>query len=1011
MISATSPHTLTFLFTDIEGSTPLWDTRPEAMGAATERHNALLREAITRHRGYAFRVVGDAFCVAFSDATSAVLAAVDAQRALSSQSWNDAPIHVRMGLHSGAVEDAEDEIFRGPTLARAARVMAAAHGGQILLTAATVALLDRTAPPGGAFSDLGDHTLRGFARPERLYQLSVTGLPSKFPPIGTQEAMRTNLPPSLTTFVGRAQALAQVRGQVRRSRMVTLIGSGGTGKTRLALEAASKLVANFADGVWLIELAPLADAALIPQAIAAVLGARAAEGDTPPMTLVESTLRGKRALLLLDNCEHVIDEAANVAQTLLRALPELHLLASSREALGVEGETVYRVPSLSMPGSDGPPTPVDVTASEAGQLFVDRARSVAPSFALTEHNVAAVAQVCRRLDGIPLAIELAAARLTALSVEELARRIDDRFRLLTGGRRTALPRQRTLRALVDWSYDLLSADERMVLNTLAVFAGGFSLDAAERVCPADAVTGTSVLDAVERLVGKSLLIAEQQHETETRYRLLETIRQYASEKLVECGQADATRRRHFTYFQNLARSAADALQGPLALEWLDRLEAEHDNLRAALDWSGDAEPTDYVRLAGALRNFWDTRGHFTEGWVRLERALALHAAHDEVRLNALIGAGVLAYRLNYIQRSDDILGDAIMLARELGNARAEAEATLWLALNRSPQGADALEPLAVRGQALAKSVGDRAGEGFALLALARVARLRGQRAKAQSLSLDSARLYASAGCVVSAPFAVQCAGECAFEQLDFIAARRLLDNALAQHRRFGNVHDAASTLCLLGQLALNEHRLDEARAQSAESLRIFRALHDPNCGAHAAEIHATVLCATGEAEAALPHAESAAATYRELDFPHSLAHTLSTVGRVLAMLGEIDAARRALFDGLIEQQRANRDTALPGLLEAIAGMYPASPVAPQLLGSAEALREQWSVPIFPSERAEHERRHADVRARHPDADFNHAFAVGRALTRDEAIRNALALRQSPGFDESPSFSSKLDQGE
>ena len=963
------------------------------MGAATDRHNALLREAITRHGGHAFRVVGDAFCVAFSDATSAVLAAIDAQRALCAQRWDDVPIHVRMGLHSGAVEDAVDEIFRGPTLARAARVMSAAHGGQTLLTAATVALLDRKAPPDGTLADLGDHTLRGFARPERLYQLMVAGLRSEFPPIRTQEAMRTNLPPSMTAFVGRAQALAQVREQVCSSRMVTLIGSGGTGKTRLSLEAAGELVANFPDGVWLVELAPLTDAALIPHAIAAVLGARA-EGDTSPMTLVESALHAKRVLLLLDNCEHVVDEAAKVAQTLLRTLPQLHLLATSREALGVEGETVYRVPSLTMPGPDGQSTAADITASEAGQLFVDRARSVAPAFTLTDKNAAAVAQVCRRLDGIPLALELAAARLTALSVEELARRIDDRFRLLTGGRRTALPRQRTLRALVDWSYELLSADERIVLNALAVFAGGFSLDAAERVCAADALSEATVLDVIEHLVAKSLLIAEQQHETETRYRLLETIRQYASEKLVECGQADATRRRHFAYFRDLAERAANTLQGPLALEWLDRLEAEHDNLRAALDWSGDAEPTNYTRLAGSLRNFWDTRGHFTEGWARLERALALHTARDETRLNALIGAGMFAYRLDYTQRSDDVLGEAITLARELGNARSEAEATLVQAWARSWQGAATIEPLALRGQALAKSAGDRPGEALALLVLGRVARFRGQYAKARSMFLDSARLYDDARYVVATPLAIQHAGECALDQLDLTAARRLLDDALVQHRRFGNVHDAATTLGLLGRLALNEHRLDEARAQSAESLRIFRALHDRNCGAHAAMVHATVLTAMGGVAAALPHAEAAAATYRELGFPLSLARTLCTVGRIRAKLGEVDAARRALFDGLIEQRRANRDIALPGLLEAIAGIYPDAPVAPQLLGSAAALREQWNVLVFPAERAEYESWHTAVRAKHTDADFDRAFAAGRSLTRDDAIQSALALHKS-----------------
>ena len=313
-------------------------------------------------------------------------------------------------------------------------------------------------------------------------------------------------------------------------------------------------------------------------------------------------------------------------------------------------------------------TAADVSASEAGALFVERARAVAPTFALTERNAAAVARVCRRLDGIPLAIELAAARLTALSADELARRVDDRFRLLTGGLRTALPRQRTLRALVDWSYELLSPDEQTVLNTMAVFAGGFSLAAAEQVCTADALRETNILDVIEHLVAKSLLIAEQQHETEMRYRLLETIRQYAGEKLAESGQADSARRRHFAYFLDLAETAASALRGPLALEWLDRLEAEHDNLRAALDWSGDTAAADYARLAGALWEFWDTRGHFTEGWARLERALMAHQARDDARFNVSIGAGVLAYRLDYTQRSDDILSEAISLARELGNS-------------------------------------------------------------------------------------------------------------------------------------------------------------------------------------------------------------------------------------------------------------------------------------------------------------------------------------------------------
>ena len=975
-------RTMTFLLTAVEGGAARTDAH----------HDALLRDAITRHGGNTLRIVDGAFCVAFADASAGVRAAVDAQTALCAA--EHATSVVRMGLHSGTVEEGEDEELGGPTLARAARVVAAAQGGQILVTAATVALLDRSTLRGTEWRDLGDHTLRGFARPERLYQLGVAGLRSEFQPIRTQEALRTNLPPSLTLFIGRRQALAQIREQLHRSRMVTLVGAGGTGKTRLSLEAASQHVGDFPDGVWLVELAPLTDATLLPGTIAAALGARA-EGDTPPMTLIESTLRDQRVLLLLDNCEHVIDEAAKAARTLLRALPRLQLLATSRQALGIEGETLYRVPSLTLPGPADSATPAEVSASEAAQLFIDRALAVQPGFALTDRNAAAIAQVCRQLDGIPLALELAAARLTALSVQEIARRIDDRFRLLTGGLRTALPRQRTLRALVDWSYDLLTAEERSVLDALAVFAGSFSLEGAEQVAADGPQSASSVLDAIDHLVGKSLLIAETQDGSGTRYRLLETIRQYASEKLAEGGRAEEVRRRHFECFAKLASAGASALAGPTALEWLDRLEAEHDNLRAALDWSGNAYPADYARLCGALSYFWDTRGHYTEAWNRLGRALTLHTKRDQVRLDALIGAGLSAYKLAHTQRSDDLLSEAITLAQELGNAGSEAQALLWLACDRMhSQGPDGFEPLPLRGLPLARMAGVRQFEALTLMELGRAALDRGQHAKAQRLFLESAKLGVDAGCVIDTPSAIHHAGQCALEQLDFASARRLLDDALVQHRRIGNHHDAAVTLGLLGQLALNEQRLDEAHALTSESLRTFRSLHDPKCGAREAVLHASVLHAMGDGAQALPHAQSAADAYRELGFPLYRARALCTLGCIHAALGDGDAARRALFDGLGEQQRATRDTWLPDLLEMIAATYAADPVAPQLLGAAAAMRERSNIPLLPSDRVQHERRHADVRARHPEAAFDRAFALGRALTRDDAIQAASALRQN-----------------
>jgi predicted ATPase/class 3 adenylate cyclase len=991
-MTAAASSTLTFLFTDVEGSTPLWDTRPAAMRAATERHNALLRAAVEARGGNAFQIVGDAFCVAFQDAPSAVCAAIDAQRALQAEPWGDAALRVRMGLHSGIAESVPDEVFRGPALARTARVMAAAHGGQVLATAATVALLDGEVPDHGALRDLGDHTLRGFARPERLYELVVPGLASGFPPIRTQQALRTNLPQALTSFVGRADQLAWVRERARTSRLLTLVGPGGTGKTRLSLEACATLLDAFPDGIWVVELAPLATSDLVASAIATVLGARA-EGDVPPLTLVETALAGKRVLLVLDNCEHVVEETARVADALLRALPHVHVLASSREALGVDGETIYRVPPLTSPPAGAVATAAQVAASEAGQLFVGRAQQVVTDFTLDDGNAPAIAHVCQRLDGIPLAIELAAARLSTLSVAELGQRLDDRFRLLTGGSRTALPRQRTLRALIDWSYDLLSEEDRRVLARLAVFVGGCTLAAAERVCASG--HATDVLGAIERLVGKSLLTAERPHGSETRYRMLETIRQYASDKLAHSGDADTARARHFDCFVELGETGAAGLHGPLALEWLDRIEGEHDNLRAALDWAAAAAPAQAARLAGALWLFWDTRGHFAEGYARLTAALAAHARPDAQRLRALIGAGVLAFRLDNTKHSDELLLEAVELSRVLDDRTLEAEATVYLAINRLWLGPATVQPLAAAARALAREAGDAAHEGIAALVQGRALMDHGELAPARAHFLEGRRLLEAAGCVLRVPSALQNAGECAMEQRDFAEARRLLDDALLRQRRMGHVHDAATALRRLAQLALSERRVDEALAQSSESLRLFHGLHDRNCGALSAWVHADACSAAGRLDDALEYAELALRTFRDTGSQRSRAAALYLVARVHARRGDESAARDALLHALELQREAYDDRALPKMLEATAGLHPRATAAPVLLGSAAHLREQAGREAFDDEAADRDLWHACVRAAHDRDHFARALTQGRALSRDEAIARALALREPP----------------
>jgi predicted ATPase/class 3 adenylate cyclase len=625
----------TFLFTDIEGSTPLWEQYPEAMRVALADHDTLLRQVIESHGGRVFKTVGDAFCAAFATPAAALSAALAAQRGLCNRpqryqhTSEVLAIRVRMGLHAGPAEQRDGDYF-GPALNRVARVMSAGHGGQILLTAETAGLLDGDLPAGTTLRDLGRFRLKGLSQLEHLFQVVAPDLPADFPRLNTLDIAPNNLPSLLSSFIGRQAEVAAVQRRVAESRLVTLTGPGGCGKTRLALEAATRLQVDFPDGVWWIELAPLANPALVPQTVAFTLGLRE-DPNRPLAKVLADSLRPKKALLLLDNCEHLIEACAELSDSLLRDCPRLHILASSREALGITGETAYRVPSLATADPEHlPPTP-DLARVEAVRLFVERAAAVRPGFELSDHNATVVTQIVRRLDGIPLAIELAAARMKALSAAQIAQRLDDRFRLLTGGSRTALPRQQTLRATIDWSYDLLSEPERLLFCRLAVFRGGWTLAAAEAVCGGPDLTGfqnlsgLDILDLLGHLVDKSLVMVEEQ-DGETRYSRLETIRQYGCEKLLESGEGDQVRRHHLDYFLDFAEQGDRESRGPHSLEWKRRMDAEHNNLRAALEYAFDTEgASDAVvqltRAVGGFNGVWST-GFYKEGHYWAERALA-----------------------------------------------------------------------------------------------------------------------------------------------------------------------------------------------------------------------------------------------------------------------------------------------------------------------------------------------------------------------------------------------------
>jgi predicted ATPase/class 3 adenylate cyclase len=560
--------TITFLFSDIEGSTMRWEAYREAMQKALAHHDALVREGIEKYRGSVFKTVGDEFCTAFGNVSDAIAAAIDVQRTLLSQDWSDVDgLNVRIAINSGEA-DARDGDYFGPALNRVARLLAAAHGGQIVLTNAAAALAESALPKDVRLRDLGTHRLKDLPNPENVYQVLAPGLRADFPSLRSLESNPTNLPLHLTSLLGRAREMTEIEAALHEARLVTLIGSGGVGKTRTALQVGTTALGSFADGTWLVELAPIADSKLVPGTIGAVLRVNVGSGSLPPLEELALGVKGKQILVLLDNCEHVVAGAAEAAEYLLQRCPNVRFLATSREALGVRGEQTYYMPSL------------DEKTGVA--LFTERAQAVKHDFILDRSTAPVVGEIVVRLDGIALAIELAASRVKFLSVDRIREGLDERFKLLTGGSRTALPRQQTLRALIGWSYDLLDNAEKSMLRHLAVFRGSWTLEATVAVCVDDNFPDWDAISLLESLVEKSLVVAQPD---EQRFRMLESTRAFATERLQEAGDYDAAARRHCEYYLHESDRGFDRYWRENLFEWRSSMNADLDNYRAAIKWA------------------------------------------------------------------------------------------------------------------------------------------------------------------------------------------------------------------------------------------------------------------------------------------------------------------------------------------------------------------------------------------------------------------------------------------
>ncbi|MCW2663865.1 MAG: putative ATPase [Mycobacterium sp.] len=1007
--------TVTLLLADVENSTGLWETQPEQMTAAFARLDRELSDLVAAYGGV--RPVeqgeGDSFVVAFARASDAVACALGLQRAPL------APISLRIGVHTGEVQLRDEGNYIGPAINRTARLRDLAHGGQTLLSGTAEDLVVDALPADAWLSDLGTYELRGVARPERVAQLCHSDVRTEFPFLRTPKSIAAhNLPSQLTSFIGRCLQLAEVRKLLAQDRLVTLTGAGGVGKTRLAVQVASQLAGEYADGVWYVDLAPITDPDLVPVVVARALGLPDQPGRSTMDTLLRF-VRDRQLLVVLDNCEHLLDACAELVVALLGGAPGLTVLATSREPIGVGGEAMWRVPSLSV-------------ADEAIELFTDRALHARPDFAVTDDNATVVAEICRRLDGIPLAIELAAARVRALSLAEILDSLHDRFRLLTGGARSAVRRQQTLRASVDWSHALLTQPERVLFRRLAVFLGGIDLDAAQFVCCGTDVERYQVLDQLSLLVDKSLVVADDRR-GRTRYRLLETVRQFALEKLAESGEADAVRSRHRDYYTALA-ALLDAPAGSNYEQRLEQAETEIDNLRAAFGWSRENSDIEMaLALASSLQPLLIARGRPRDGLAWFDTArVDLDARHPEVapavRARALADQALLdswvggAASMDQAQQAlaiardiDDpallarvltaccliavfttpevarpYFAEAIGLARALDDRWRLSELLSWQALGAALVAGDPIvgRAAAEEGRDLAEAIGDRGHSRLCRFSLGFAQLCRGDLAGAVAQFGAVAAEAEAAHDEIRRVHSLALQGAALAWQGEAGAARAAADVAVESAAELAAISAGLAYSSLAAAALANGDAATAQRACDAAGLHLSAL---PAATAMLRPYGALAALANGDLAAARRWADDAVSTTTGA----WLMLALTTRVRVAIAQREPDQAERDAHDVLARAAELEVYLPIPDILEclaALAGHAGSHREAARLFGAAAAIRKRMGAVRFKVWDAGYDASVAALRNAMSEEDFDSAWAEGAALSTKEAIAYALRGR-------------------
>ena len=1003
--------TVTLLLADVEGSTRLWETQPEQMTTAFARLDCALSAAVVAHRGV--RPVelgeGDSFVVAFARASDAVACALELQQAPL------APISLRIGVHTGEVQLRDDGNYAGPTINRTARLRDLGHGGQTLLSGATEPLVVDRLPEGAWLTELGTHPLRDLPRPERVVQLCHPDLVNEFPPVRTPSTFVSHsLPVQLTSFVGREAQMRRLRESLSGTRLLTLAGAGGIGKTRLAVQIAAQLTGEFGGGVCYVDLAPITDPVLVPVTVARALHLP----DQPGRSTIDTVLRfvrDRQMLVVLDNCEHLLDACGELVVALLDGAPGLTLLATSREPIGVAGEVSWRVPSLSL-------------ADEAIELFADRARHVRPDFALSDNNAAAVGEICARLDGVPLAIELAAALVRASSLTEIIDSLHDRFRLLTGGARTAVRRQQTLRASVDWSHALLTGPERVLFRRLAVFLGGFDFDAAQAVAGSAEVKRYQVLDQLTLLVDKSLVVAADSG-GRTRYRLLETVRQYALEKLGESGEADSVRMRHRDHYTSMA-ALLDAPAGRDYEQRLGQANIEMDNMRAAFEWSRENSDTELaMQLASSLQPLWVARGRQGLAWFDavltaehvhyggVAPAVRARALADKAMLDAITrdhdsmdqaeqaltiareldDPALLARALTacccIAGRDPEVAGpyfiEAIMLARARGDRWMLSQLLNWQAYGAILAG----DPIAARaageeGRDLADDIGDHFDSRQCRLWLGWAQIMHGDLGAAGAQFGDVRSEADAAHDVMGVVLGLMGLAYALAYQGDPSAACTAADACVGAAAELGGVAESAAyaALAIAGIAAGDVHAARDAAEAIVQRLSMQGAVN--------VERMAQATLAGGDLIAARRWADEAVST--TTGWHHMLA--LTTRARVARAQGEPDQADRDLHDSLVCGADIQARVGVADTLECLADLTSdagRAREAARLFGAAHAIRERIGEVRFKVWDAGYEASAAALRDAMDEQHFDSAWAEGAALPTEEAIGYAQRIRSQP----------------